>query len=128
MKKILSYLFIIVLVSQCVAKKSQNKQTVLVDEIEHPAPIDVSSAKVQLQLTEHKANSIMVIIKKTYEYGMSTKRLAPNQTLIIYVDESLKEKVSLMKQDFVFDAVLSMQPAGINIPETWKLIKILNLE
>ncbi len=128
MKKILSYLFIIVLVSQCVGKKSKNKQTVLVDEIEHPAPIDVSSAKVRLQLTEHKANSIMVIIKKTYEYGMSTKRLAPNQTLIIYVDESLKEKVSLMKQDFVFDAVLSMQPAGINIPETWKLIKILNLE
>ena len=57
---------------------------------------------------------------------MSTKRLAPNQQLKIYVHEALTEKVSLMEQDFVFDAVLSMQPAGINIPETWKLIKILN--
>ena len=128
MKKILSYLFIGVLASQCVAKKSKNKQNAPMDGIEHPSPVDVNSAKVQLQLIEYNTDEIMVQIKKTYEYGMSTKRLAPNQQLKIYVHESLTEKVSLMEQDFVFDAVLSMQPAGINIPETWKLIKILNLE
>ena len=64
MKKILSYLFIGVLASQCVAKKIQNKQNATMDGIDHPSPIDVNSAKVQLQLIKYNTDEIMVQIKK----------------------------------------------------------------
>ena len=59
---------------------------------------------------------------------MSADRLAPEQQLKIYVHESLKEEIVLMKKNSVLDALISSQPAGINIPNSWELIEILNLK
>ena len=128
MKKFILYIIIGTLSSNCVPKKNQKQPNIQLDGIEQPRPIEVGTAEVQLQLIEHNDNLAVVQVKKILGYGMSTGRLAPSQHIEIYIHNSLTQKVSLMKKDSVFNALLSQQPAGIDTPETWEIIKILTLQ
>ena len=86
------------------------------DEIELPRPIGVGNAEIQLEIIEYDNDQLLIKVKKIYGYGMSADRLAPEQQLKIYVHESLKEEiVLLMKKNSVLDALITSQPAGINI-------------
>ena len=128
MKKILLTIPIGILTICCVTKKNQKQPFVQTDGIELPKPIDVGNAEIQLEIIEFIDDQLVIQVKKIYGYGMSADRLAPAQQLKIYVHESLKEEVVSMKKNSVLDALITTQPAGVDIPKSWELIEILNLK
>ncbi len=128
MKKILLIISIGILAISCVTKKNHKQPYVKMDEIELRRPISVGNAEIQLEIIEYDNFQLLIKVKNIYGYGMSADRLAPEQQLKIYVHESLKEEIVLMKKNSVLDALIKSQPAGINIPKSWELIEILNLK
>ena len=128
MKNILLIISIGILAFSCVTKKNHKQPYVKMDEIELQRPIGVGNAEIQLEIIGYDNDQLLIKVKKIYGYGMSADRLAPEQQLKIYVHESLKEEIVLMKKNSVLDALITSQPAGINIPKSWELIEILNLK
>ena len=128
MKKNLLIIPIGILAISCATKKNQTQPYVQMDEIELPRPIGVGNAEIQLEIIEYDNVQLLIKVKKIYGYGMSADRLEPEQQLNIYVHESLKEEIVLMEKNSVLDALITSQPAGINIPKSWELIEILNLK
>ena len=110
----------------CASNKNQKTPTVDLEGLEQARPIDAGSAEVRLQLIELNDDIAQVEIKEVLGYGMSAGRLAPSQTIEVSVHETLTESFSEMEAGTEFEAVLSMQPVGIDSPASWTITKILD--
>ncbi len=110
----------------CASNKNQRTPNVDTEGLEQSRQIDAGSAEVRLQLVTLNDNIAQVEVKEIMGYGMSAGRLAPSQTIEVSVHETLIERLSEMESGTEFEAVLAMQPAGINTPTGWTITKILD--
>jgi hypothetical protein len=110
----------------CASNKNQKPPTVDMEGVEQQQPISVGSVEVKLELIQFVDEKARVEVVEVMGYGASTDRLAPSQTLEIGVHETLTNSISEMEAGTVFDAVLSMQRAGIGESNSWIIKEILD--
>ena len=118
--------FIGILSIGCASNKNQNPPNIDMDAIEQQQPIPAGSVEVKLAFVSFEGELAQVEVIEVMGYGSSTNRLAPSQSLEVMVHETLTEDFSSMESGMEFEAILSMQAAGVNMAPSWTITKILD--
>ncbi len=112
----------------CASKKASQDPIVDTDGLEQPKPISVGSAEVMLEFVSLSDNKVSVSVKEVHGYGASTDRIMLNEPIEMGMIDAVKSAIMEMNAGDTFNAVISMQEAGMNSRgSSWSITKIIDL-